>query len=99
MSYFVAPDSATPNYIFGSPTSFQQTCRDLSLPVLAELPIDSRVASKGDAGAPVMIGVKVNEQQELVDGMVKSGFAGGSNASTVEDEFGRLARQVWQKIV
>lgn len=96
MSYFVAPESTTPNYIFGPPTSFQKTCRELSLPVLAELPMDSRVASKGDSGAPVMVGVKSNEGEGITH---NSGTSEVDKPSTVEEEFGRLARQVWQKIV
>ncbi|GAA5923067.1 Mrp/NBP35 family ATP-binding protein [Sporobolomyces koalae] len=55
MSHFVCPGSTTPHYIFGPPTPFLETCSDLSLEVLAKIPIEPAVSAKGDAGAPVVM--------------------------------------------
>lgn len=55
MSHFLCPSSTTPHYIFGPPTSFRQTCAELDLPILAEIPIEAAVSARGDGGSPVVM--------------------------------------------
>ncbi|GAA5877222.1 hypothetical protein JCM16303_006205 [Sporobolomyces ruberrimus] len=55
MSHFLCPGSSTPHYIFGPPAPFLETCSDLSLDVLAQIPIEPAVSARGDAGAPVVM--------------------------------------------
>ncbi|GAA6010154.1 hypothetical protein JCM11491_005366 [Sporobolomyces phaffii] len=55
MSHFLCPGSSTPHYIFGPPTPFTETCTDLSLDVLARIPIEPAVSARGDAGAPIVM--------------------------------------------
>ncbi|GAA6059341.1 hypothetical protein JCM10212_003239 [Sporobolomyces blumeae] len=64
MSHFLCPGSSTPHHIFGPPAPFLETCSDLDLDVLAQIPIEPAVSSRGDAGAPVVMLSAENEAGE-----------------------------------
>lgn len=110
MAYFIAPGLTEPNYIFGPPTSFHQTCTDLSLECLAEIPMDPQIASTGDLGAPLMTG-KSNPSTKPPSRLVGIGIGafklgtellgrgGNKERSKVELEFHSLAEKVWGKIL
>lgn len=55
MSHFLCPGSTTPHYIFGRPEPFLETCTDLALDVLAQIPIEPAVSARGDAGSPIVM--------------------------------------------
>lgn len=90
MSHFLCPGSSTPHYIFGPPDAFDSTCADLSLDVLARIPIEPAVSSRGDSGAPIVM---------LAGPVPSSGdepaAAGPSKAREV---FLSLGEQVWQRL-
>ncbi|GAA5899491.1 uncharacterized protein JCM6883_005239 [Sporobolomyces salmoneus] len=71
MSHFLCPGSTTPHYIFGPPQPFFDTCSDLSLDVLAQIPIEPAVSARGDAGAPVVM-----LEQENAVGEARKAFLG-----------------------
>ncbi|KAF9262136.1 P-loop containing nucleoside triphosphate hydrolase protein [Marasmius fiardii PR-910] len=56
-AYYLCPTCThpTPQYIFGPSTSFHNTAKALSLPVLAELPLVPGVSTSGDLGVPYML--------------------------------------------
>ncbi|GAA5850938.1 hypothetical protein JCM9279_006246 [Rhodotorula babjevae] len=90
MSHFLCPGSSTPHYIFGPPDAFRSTCADLSLDVLAQIPIEPAVSTQGDSGAPVvMLGVPAPS----------SGAEPGAAApSKAREAFLSLGEQVWQRL-
>lgn len=109
MAYFLAPGSREPHYIFGPSTSFHQTCTDLSLDILAEIPMDPQIASTGDLGSPFMTG-KSNPSSSPPGGIMGIGIGafklgtemlrgGNKERSKVELEFHTLAEKVWGKIL
>ncbi|GAA5924563.1 hypothetical protein JCM1841_003422 [Sporobolomyces salmonicolor] len=73
MSHFLCPGSSTPHYIFGPPAPFLQTCTDLSLDVLAQIPIEPAVSAHGDAGAPLVMLSKEEEGAEARKAFLKLG--------------------------
>jgi len=54
MSYFVAPDTGKRYDIFGHGGG-QAMARDMGLPFLGEIPLESAVRAGGDAGKPIVI--------------------------------------------
>ncbi|KAI3610798.1 nucleotide binding [Moniliophthora roreri] len=56
-AYYLCPTCThpSPQYIFGSPSSFQSTAEALSLPVLAQLPLVPGVSAAGDRGVPYVL--------------------------------------------
>lgn len=95
MSHFLCPSSSTPHYIFGPPDSFHQTCTELSLPVLAEIPISENLSKRGDQGWPLVMG----------SGESRLGSEGGEvgnpdgGAGSAQMAFKGLASRVWGKLV
>ncbi|TFY66706.1 hypothetical protein EVG20_g4381 [Dentipellis fragilis] len=65
-SYFLCPSCTTPHYLFGSPDVFNQTAKQLGVPVLGELPLDPGVSFGGDAGVPY--GLVRNDKVKDTDG-------------------------------
>lgn len=111
MSHFLCPGSTTPHYIFGPPTSFLSTCAELSLDVLAQIPIEPAVSSQGDKGAPVVM-MQSNSSSTAFSGgggVVGSGktsalgedVGGGetSATATARGTFLNLAEKVWRRVM
>ncbi|GAA5994048.1 hypothetical protein JCM5350_000062 [Sporobolomyces pararoseus] len=73
MSHFLCPGSTTPHYIFGPPAPFLETCSDLSLDVLAQIPIEPQVSARGDSGAPVVMLDQDNQGGEARKAFLKLG--------------------------
>ncbi|GAA5997208.1 uncharacterized protein JCM10292_000098 [Rhodotorula paludigena] len=83
MSHFLCPGSTTPHYIFGPPDSFLSTCSDLSLDVLAQIPIESTVSAQGDQGSPI----------------VMAGESSAGNGGTkAREAFLGLGAEVWRRL-
>lgn len=112
MSHFLCPGSATHHYIFGPPNSFRQTCNDLSLPILAEIPIEPTLSSCGDQGSPLVMMSSVSSiagdfprAPEEVSTLAEKAEKRGK-AETSEDQrqggaraaFERLAAKVWNQL-
>ncbi|ORY75710.1 P-loop containing nucleoside triphosphate hydrolase protein [Leucosporidium creatinivorum] len=114
MSHFLCPGSTTHHYIFGPPTSFRQTCSDLSLPILAEIPIEPTLSSCGDQGSPLVmmsspfIARDSSHAPSEHDHKLPEAGKRGANGldETSEDQrqdgaraaFERLAARVWNKL-
>lgn len=104
MSHFLCPGSSTAHYIFGPPTSFHSTCADLSLDVLAEIPIEPTVSARGDQGSPIVVFRGDGEDGERAGGQARTttttaagigerGVGGGAR-----EAFLRLGEQVWGRL-
>jgi len=90
MSHFLCPGSSTPHYVFGPPETFRQTSKTLGLEVLAEVPLEAEVSSRGDKGWPaVMPGGPASGVGEAPS----EAPSGGARAA-----FEGLARQVWSRL-
>lgn len=87
MSHFVCPGSAHPHYVFGPPATFRETSRALGLEVLAEVPLEAEVSSRGDRGWPAVMPGPSEE------GAVAVAAGAGARAA-----FEGLAREVWGRL-
>ena len=89
MSHFLCPGSSTPHYVFGPPATFRQTSETLGLEVLAEVPLEAEVSSRGDQGWPAVMpggaGGAAGGVGETPSGGARAAFEG-------------LARQVWSRL-
>jgi len=74
MSYFVAPDTQNRYDIFGESRTAAH-CESLSVPLLAELPIDMQVGPSGDRGEPVCVADPDGEQAGLYASVAKKVIA------------------------
>lgn len=83
MSHFLCPGSTTPHYIFGPPDSFLSTCSDLSLDVLARIPIEPTVSAQGDQGSPIVMAGE---------------SSAGNGGSKAREAFLGLGAEVWRRL-
>lgn len=56
MARFVVPSSGEEFFIFGDPAEVEESAQRLEVPILGEVPLDTKVRKGGDAGEPVVIG-------------------------------------------
>lgn len=98
MSHFLCPSSTTPHYIFGPPTSFRTACDELSIDVLAEIPIEPTVSARGDQGTPIALGSSslppvggagVSPLSTKGIGAASGGYESTSDAGGADDSQGR----------
>jgi len=59
-SYYLCPTCTepTPQYLFGTPDSFERLAERLRVPVLGELPLVQGVSTSSDGGWPLVLGVQ-----------------------------------------
>lgn len=101
MSHFLCPGSATPHYVFGPPGVFRDTSAKLGLEVLAEIPLEAEVSSRGDRGWPAVmpgqdggVGTGTDTAGAVVGGRGRA----GASACGARAAFEGLAGQVWSRL-
>ena len=65
MSYFIAPDTGKRYDLFGSGGG-EKTSKDLDIPFLGGIPIDSRIREGGDSGIPIVESVPDSEHSKII---------------------------------
>jgi ATP-binding protein involved in chromosome partitioning len=71
MSYFIAPDTGKRYDIFGAGGG-EKVSKELNLPFLGGIPIDSRIREGGDKGKPIVFDIPDSEQSNIIMNISRS---------------------------
>ena len=71
MSYFLAPDTGKKYDIFGFGGG-EQLSKDLNIPFLGGIPIDSRIRIGGDKGVPIVFDLPDTEYSDIITGISRN---------------------------
>ncbi|KDQ55444.1 hypothetical protein JAAARDRAFT_59943 [Jaapia argillacea MUCL 33604] len=82
-SSYTCPSCSTPHYIYGPPTSFNNTCEALGVEVLGDLPIVGGVSARGDFGVPYVLAPTAED---------------GENGIRWKETMEGIAEKVWGKL-